>query len=53
MITKPQSEHKWLELLIGDCTIEIIDADHWLFNSELQAEDGSWVQFMSGKHTRS
>ena len=26
---------------------------NWLFNSELQAEDGSWVQFMSGKHTRS
>ncbi len=34
-------------------TIEIVDADTWLFNSELQADGGNWSQFMSGKHTRS
>lgn len=34
-------------------TIEIIDADTWLFISEFQSDDGSWVQFLSGKHTRS
>ena len=34
-------------------TIEIIDADTWLFGSEMQNEDGSWVHFMHGKHTRS
>lgn len=33
-------------------TIEIIDQDSWLFISELQADDGAWAQFMSGKHTR-
>ena len=33
-------------------TIEIIDADTWLFNSELQADDGTWQQFMTGKQTR-
>ncbi len=34
-------------------TIEIIDAHTWLFMSELESEDGSFMQFMSGKHTRS
>ncbi len=33
-------------------TIEIIDKDSWLFSSELQGDDGQWIQFMSGKHTR-
>lgn len=34
-------------------TIEIVDTDAWLFISELQSDDGNWVQFLSGKHTRS
>ncbi|TWT95576.1 DUF1579 domain-containing protein [Neorhodopirellula pilleata] len=34
-------------------TIEIVDPDHWLFSSEFQSDEGPWVQFMSGKHTRS
>lgn len=33
-------------------TIEIVDADTWLFTSELQLEDASWQQFMVAKHTR-
>tara|TARA_A100001391_G_scaffold85596_1_gene55983 strand:+ start:245 stop:724 length:480 start_codon:yes stop_codon:yes gene_type:complete len=33
-------------------TIEIVDADTWLFLSELQSDDGQWVQFMTGKHCR-
>ena len=32
--------------------IEIVDADTWLFMSEFQADDGTWVQFMNGKHLR-
>lgn len=34
-------------------TIEIIDDNTWLFLSEQQSDDGQWVQFMAGKHTRS
>jgi hypothetical protein len=34
-------------------TIEIVDPDTWLLVSELQSDDGKWLQFMSGKHTRS
>lgn len=33
-------------------TIEIIDKDNWLFTSELQDDEGQWVQFMTGPHTR-
>ncbi|QDS88561.1 hypothetical protein EC9_27520 [Rosistilla ulvae] len=33
-------------------TIEIIDADNWLFTSELQNEAGEWVKFMDGPHRR-
>lgn len=33
-------------------TIEIVDADTWLFTSEFQSDDGKWQQFMSGKNTR-
>ncbi|MEZ6087147.1 MAG: DUF1579 domain-containing protein [Pirellulaceae bacterium] len=33
-------------------TIEIVDKDNWNFLSELQDDDGRWVQFMTGKHTR-
>jgi hypothetical protein len=33
-------------------TIEIIDHDTWMFTSEFQDDDGTWVNFMSGKHTR-
>ncbi|QDV40365.1 hypothetical protein Enr13x_01710 [Stieleria neptunia] len=33
-------------------TIEITDGDHWLMTSSLQADDGEWVPFMTGKHTR-
>jgi len=33
-------------------TIEIVDADTWLFTSEFQSDDGKWQQFLSGKHTR-
>ena len=33
-------------------TIELVDADTWLFSSELQNDDGKWSQFMQGKHTR-
>lgn len=40
----------------GQCkyrdTIQIIDGDNWLFTSELQNDDGQWVQFMTGPHTR-
>lgn len=32
--------------------LEVVDADTWLFGSETQNEDGSWVKFMNGKHTR-
>jgi hypothetical protein len=34
-------------------TIEVIDADTWLFISEFQTDTGDWHQFMSGKHVRS
>lgn len=34
-------------------TVEVIDANTWLFTSEFQSDDGQWVQFMVGKHTRS
>jgi hypothetical protein len=34
-------------------TIEIVDANNWLFISEFQDDDGSWLQFMRGRHTRS
>lgn len=34
-------------------TIEIVDADTWLFSSELLTDDGQWVKFMDGKHVRS
>ncbi|MEZ6137589.1 MAG: DUF1579 domain-containing protein [Pirellulaceae bacterium] len=33
-------------------TIEIIDADSWLFTSELESEDATWRQFMVATHTR-
>ena len=33
-------------------TIEITDSDHWLMTSSLQTDDGEWVRFMTGKHTR-
>lgn len=33
-------------------TIKIIDENNWLFTSELQSDDGSWVQFMSGPYRR-
>jgi hypothetical protein len=32
--------------------IEIIDQDHYVLRSQLQSEDGSWVQFMKGDYTR-
>jgi hypothetical protein len=34
-------------------TIEIVDENTWLFTSELQADDHTWVQFLNGRHTRS
>ncbi len=34
-------------------TIEILNADTWMFFSEFQSDDGNWVRFMSGKQTRS
>ena len=33
-------------------TIEILDRDHWQFNSEYQDENGTWIAFMSGRHNR-
>jgi hypothetical protein len=33
-------------------TIEIIDANTWLFTGEKQEDDGSWTQFMTGQHVR-
>lgn len=33
-------------------TIEIVDNDTWLLTSELQTDDGTWVKFMTGTHTR-
>lgn len=40
----------------GNCQyrdiIEILDADSWLFTSELQDQEGNWVRFMNGRHTR-
>lgn len=32
-------------------TVEIVDSNTWLFRSELE-DQGSWVQFMNGTHTR-
>ncbi len=34
-------------------TIELIDADTWLFTSEMLTDDGEWVKFLDGKHFRS
>ncbi len=34
-------------------TIEVIDADKWLFSSELLTDEGSWVNFLDGEHLRS
>ncbi len=34
-------------------TIEIVSTDAWVFTSEFHSDDGTWVQFLSGKHTRS
>ncbi len=33
-------------------TIEIVDADSWLFTSEMLTDDGQWVKFLDGKHVR-
>jgi hypothetical protein len=33
-------------------TIEIVNVDTWRFISELQNDDGEWVQFMCGTHKR-
>lgn len=33
-------------------TIEIVDKNTWLLLSEMQTDDGSWVKFMTGTHTR-
>ncbi|MFN8709878.1 MAG: DUF1579 domain-containing protein [Planctomyces sp.] len=33
-------------------TIEIIDANTWLFESELETVDGNWLQFMIATNTR-
>ncbi|TWT93733.1 DUF1579 domain-containing protein [Stieleria varia] len=33
-------------------TIETIDADTWLFISEIQTDSGEWKRFMLGSHTR-
>ena len=41
-------ENNWSD----DPNDEIIDEDNWLFTSELQDDDGKWMQFMTGKHTR-
>jgi hypothetical protein len=31
---------------------EIVDHDHWILRSQIQADDGSWTQFMEGHHRR-
>ncbi len=33
-------------------TIEIVDAEHWLFTSELRNEAGEWIRFLNGTHVR-
>ncbi|MGB7344466.1 MAG: DUF1579 domain-containing protein [Pirellulaceae bacterium] len=33
-------------------TLEIVDANTWRLSSEMQNDDGTWVQFMDGKHHR-
>ena len=33
-------------------TIEIIDSNTWLFRSELESDDGNWLQFMIATNTR-
>lgn len=33
-------------------TIEILDGDTWVLSSELLTDEGTWVQFMQGKHLR-
>lgn len=33
-------------------TIRIVDAGLWLFTSEMLTDDGNWVQFLDGRHTR-
>jgi hypothetical protein len=41
---------------VGTCpyrdTIEIVDANRWLFTSEFQTEQGQWVKFLDGMHAR-
>lgn len=31
---------------------EVVDADHWILRSQMQAPDGSWNPFMVGHHHR-
>lgn len=33
-------------------TIEMVDENTWLLISELQTDDGNWIKFMTGTHTR-
>lgn len=33
-------------------SIELVDANNWLFLSALQGDDGGWVQFMESKQKR-
>jgi hypothetical protein len=33
-------------------TIEIVDADHWLFHSEFQGDDGNWNPMMTAQVRR-
>lgn len=33
-------------------TIEIVDANTWLFTSELQSDEARWLQFMVARHVR-
>ncbi|MCC9643250.1 DUF1579 domain-containing protein [Rhodopirellula sp. JC740] len=33
-------------------TIIVVDENTWRMTSEMQTDEGEWVQFMSGKHTR-
>lgn len=32
--------------------IEIVNADEWIFRSEIQQDDGTWKEFMRGSHRR-
>ena len=42
---------------VGTCqyrdTIEIVDADRWLFTSEFQNKEGQWIKFLDGINKRS